>query len=697
MRNDGIIYFAIVSVNWTGIGYPIPLSRRLFLLRVIIVGFLAAIYFFSFYGWGHLIEQITRIRFPTPFTVCLGMACLIFVGGCLNLFGIAFPLLLDIIIFLGLVYTTRAFIRSWKAKSLINDSKRYLSLDYLARALPSAVLIAIVFIFSTYTQAPPKVFNLHDDFEKYLSHPVRMLTTGSLKGSQFNALGTETLGGQALLHGFAVSHWPIGYANAADSVLGLTLCLMIVLSAALRAGLSGWLIPLFVAIPFFINPQIVNVSATYTASALILVLFLGTWIELKNRDDSLSPWPNAFFVGLLYSALIALKTSYLFLPVIHFIALFFGYLCFSKPFKETITWGVKVIVSSIFFVSPWIFLYSSRWIMLLFNARHMDDSHLQTHYFQSVMTPTNLFSLEPLFYGFGATLAHYTFTIVLLVFCCFLVIKFKYPKYQTSKALSITAFGACATPPILYIFYMIMIAPTLSGSEASLRYLCPTIIAAVPTAYIISATAVFESIPTTSAKKSSLIKPKLLFALVSTALLVAFYGSFAERVKQAVEYGSILSFHKLAINSKYIAYNQFALSPEAKKQVQKAQQFIPEDKTLVAWTPLAFHLDYKRNEIIDVDPAGLTNPWLKFPFGNRTEAGMSYFKTRGIKYVLWQYRGYAVRSEEALIRLASSPFKRRRVIGVKTHQFVKFLLNLAKQSQILYNDGSIVVLKLPEQ
>ena len=181
------------------------------MFRVIIVGFLAAIYFFSFYGWGHLIEQITRIRFPAPFTVGLGMACVIFVGGCLNLFGIALPLLLDITIFLGLVNTTRAFIRSWKAKSLINESKRYLSLDYLTRAVPSTVLIAIVFIFSTYTQAPPKAFNLHDDFEKYLSHPVRMLTTGSLKGSQFNALGTETLGGQALLQGFAVAHWPIGY------------------------------------------------------------------------------------------------------------------------------------------------------------------------------------------------------------------------------------------------------------------------------------------------------------------------------------------------------------------------------------------------------------------------------------------------------------------------------------------------------
>jgi hypothetical protein len=348
-------------------------------------------------------------------------------------------------------------------------------------------------------------------------------------------------------------------------------------------------------------------------------------------------------------------------------------------------------------VSPWIFLYSSRWIMLFFKARHIDDSLLQTHYFQSVMEPTNLISLEPLFYGFGATFAHYTFTIVLLVSCCFLIIKFQYPKYQANNALSITAFGACATPPILYVFYMIIIAPALSGSAASLRYLCPTIIAAVPTAYIMSATAIFESIPTTNEKKSSLIKPMSFFALVSMALLVAFYGSFTERVKQAVQYGSILSFHELAINSKYIAYNQFALSAEAKKQVQKAQKFIPEGKTFVAWTPLAFHLDYQRNEIIDVDPAGLTNPWLNFPFGHGTEAGVSYFKNRGIKYVLWQYRGYAVRSEEALIRLASSPFKRRRVIGVKTHQFVKFLLNLAKQSQILYNDGSIVVLKLPEK
>lgn len=666
------------------------------MFRVIIVGLLAAIYFLSLYGWGHLIEKIIRIRFPAPLTVGLGMAGLIFVGGCLNLFGIAFPLLLDVTILLGLGYTALTFIRSWRTKSLWDHRRRYLSLDYLKRTLPSAALIVVVFIFSTYTQAPPKALNFHDDLEKYLSHPVRMLTTGSLKGSQFNALGTETLGGQAFLHGYAAAHWPIEYVNAVDSVFGLILCLTIVLSVALRAGLSGLLIPLFVAIPFFINPQIVNISASYTASALILVLFLGTWIELKNRDDRLSPWPNALFIGLTYSAIIALKTSYLFLSAFHFVLLWFGYFFFSKSLKGTISWGAKATISSIFFVSPWIFLYSSRWLTLLSNASHMDNSYIETHYFQYVMKPTNPFSLEPLFYGFGATFAHYTFTMVLLVFCCLLVIIFQYPKYQANKTISITAFVACATPPILYIFYMIILAPTLSGQEASLRYLCPTIIAAVPTASIMVVTAVFESIPKMNVKKLSLIKPTLLFALLSTALLVVFYGSFTERVKQAFEYGSILSFNKLATNSKYIAYNQYALSADAKKQVQTAQQIFPKGKTLIAWTPLAFHLDFQRNRIIDIDPAGLTNPWLSFPFGKRTEEGITYFKNLGIKYLLWQYRGYAVRSEDELIRLASSPFKRRHAIGAKTHQFVKFLANMANQSQILYNDGSIMVLKLPE-
>jgi len=207
------------------------------------------------------------------------MAGWIFVGGILNVLGLAYPLALDSIIFLGLAYAALTFLRSWRLQAFSSYRNLYLSRDYLLRFLPAFIVILIVFIFVASTISSPQAFNFHDDLEKYLSHPIRMLATGTLAGSAFNALGSETFGGQAFLHGFAVAHWPLGYVNTIDSVFAFVLCLMMLLSVALRARLPFWLIPLVVTVPIFINPQYVNISSIYTAILLILLLFLGLWVQ----------------------------------------------------------------------------------------------------------------------------------------------------------------------------------------------------------------------------------------------------------------------------------------------------------------------------------------------------------------------------------------------------------------------------------
>jgi hypothetical protein len=205
----------------------------------------------------------------------------------------------------------------------------------------------------------PRVFNFHDDLEKYINHPIRMLSTGSLGGGHLNALGSETLGGQAFLHGFVAAHWPIGYINSVDSVFGLTLCLMAVSSAALSRRLPVWCMPIVVALPVFINPQIVNISASYTASALMLFLFCGTWIELKDRGHSSSPWPHAICTGLVYAAIVVLKTSYLLLPALHFSVLSLGLAIYATRLKGVFSWAMKVVISSVFFLLPWLTIYFS--------------------------------------------------------------------------------------------------------------------------------------------------------------------------------------------------------------------------------------------------------------------------------------------------------------------------------------------------
>lgn len=665
------------------------------MVRTATVCLLTVLYSLALYGIGRMIEKFFRILFPYPFTIILGLAGLIFLGGVLNLAGIAYPIVLDAIVLAGLGYFVLIFPKAKYCKTLLLRRSQILSRANILRFLPSGLLIGIVFFFSAYTLSLPKVFNYHDDLEKYINHPIRMLSTGSLRGGHLNALGSETLGGQAFLHAFVASHWPIGYVNCVDTVFGLTLCLIAVSSAALSLRLPAWYIPLVVACPLIINPQIVNISASYTASALMLFLFCGTLIELRNRDDSSSPLPHAVCTGLVYSALVVLKTSFLLLPPLHFIVLLLGYAIYTTRLKDVFSWAIKVVISSIFVLSPWIMLYFSHLHAFFFDRSHSNFAFQWLDFLRNSAPILDPFSLDPLFWGFGDSLACYTFAILLTGCCGIILIVFQFPNCRSDKALTATAIAACFTPPLLYGLTIYLISPVLTGLDTALRYLCPVIIAAAPSAMILAATSVSETNPGIYTQRLFVKKPILILAFFSLLILGAFSGSFIKRVEQAAAYGSILSFSNLVKNPETIAYNHYVFSMDAKEKVQTAQERVPKHESLATWTSLALHLDYKRNHIFDIEPAGLITPWADFPFGQGIDEGIAYFKTLGIDYVLWQYSGYAVRTKEFIFGLAASPYKGLRMTGLRTHQFLDFLSTLTQQSEVLYNDGSMVVLKLP--
>jgi hypothetical protein len=556
--------------------------------------------------------------------------------------------------------------------------------------------ILIVFVFLASTIASPKSFNVHDDLEKYMSHPIRMLATGTVKGSHFSALGSETFGGQAFLHGFALAHWPIGYVNTVDSVFAFLLCLMAVLSVSMRTKLPFWYIPLVVLVPIFINPQYVNISSLYTASAMIIFLFLGLWMNLEDNKNTLLAWPSLAFLGLSYSSLIALKTFYLLVVSIHFVLVFLGIIYVSYSLRNAISWAIRTAFSTLLFSSPWILLYHSNWITWLSNISGPQAYLLDSGFARQTASTINLLSSEKLFFGFGTTFAHYTATMIVVTLCCLSLFVYKAAIQPTHGTRTVMGFAACATAPILYVVNIFILAPILTGPSNGLRYLCPIIVVAVPCSLIIAASTVSESMRLKKTKSQFSIIPVLIFSVFATGLVVIFYESLAERARQAFQFGSTLSFSKLVRDPLYLAYNKYAFSSEAKKDIQEAQLVVPGGRNLAAWTPLAMHLDYRRNKILDIDPAGLANPWLEFPFGRQVGEGVKYFINLDAHYVLWQYSSPAVRPEQALLEWATSPYARSHTIGVRTYQFVKTLRGMARDSQILYNNGSIVVMQISQ-
>ncbi|SPD73125.1 membrane hypothetical protein [uncultured Desulfobacterium sp.] len=666
------------------------------MLNITIVGALAFIYFSAFFGWGRLVEILLRLRWPLPFTTCLGMSFLIFLGGVLNLAGLAYPIVLDIVIIFGLGISIFTSLRSLHLTSISACKRHYLTSEYLSGLLPSAVLIIIVFGYLTHTVSTPMAFNFHDDLEKYITHPIRMLETGSVKSGPFDVVGVDTLGGQAFLHGFSLAHFPIGYVNTVDAVFAFTLFLMAIQAAAIHERLPFWMIPLTIAIPVFINPQYVNISASFTASALILFVFLGTWLAVKDADNGALSWQNAVFTGLTYSSVASLKTNYVFVAAIHFILLFLGFIFVLNPRKKIISWAVKVGLSVVFFTFPWALLYLPYWLASLKNINNPINASLRDNYFGYTEPASNLFSLKPLSYGFGETFAHYSIVVILIGCYAVFFLLHKHTNQQVNKVRSVTAFAACATIPILYYIGTIATSRMLFGQEDALRFLVPVIIAAVPAALIMVASESHKKVLKSGSENWPLKLKYFVVIFCSVSLLYAFFGSFSERIFQAYKYGSMLAFRKLAISPEYIEYNRFAMSAESKKKVKNAQQVVPEKENLIAWTPLALHLDYKRNNIITVTPSGLVSPWQDFPFGKGTDKCISYLKGLNSYYVLWQYQGFAARSINRLLMESASPFFRHHAIGVRTIQFINFLKNAAAKSQILYNDGEILVMKFSE-
>ena len=663
-------------------------------MKVIGISALFFVYSFALYGWGRLGERIVRARWPWPATICFGLAIWVVLGGVLNLLGIARGVVLDGIVLLGLVGACVALWPSARRVSLESLRQRYGSMNFAVRTYPAGALIVAVFVFTAITQVPPQAFNFRDDLEKYLVHPLRMLATGTLDGGPFSALGSETLGGQAYIHGFVAAHWSIGHVNAVDALFGLVLSMTIVLVAADRARLRVWLVPLAVAALFFISPQYVNASVSYVAVALLLFL---VFIPYGNRVG-----PGIFFatpsaavvVGLMYAALVALKSTYLLIPLAHFPLSVAAVAFATRGMRTTLAWCVTVAVAAMVGILPWMLIHAPRWYAAWAALGPSVTATAEGNHLESPLPPLDLFSLKPLFLGLGASFAHYTVAVLFVCLCCALIV-YRARRHAWSENPSILwSLSGCAMLPILYLVTLLTLGRYLTGYDTALRYMCPILIALVPAAIILAG----ETLPGVPHREgeqnlSSLVA-LMAISLPTFLLLGAFYGPLVNRIEQAANHGSILSF-PAARAPIYLNYSRFAMSDEAKGAVSEVQHLVPEGETLVAWISLPLHLDYRRNRIFNVEPAGLGSPAQDFPFDGDAEAGEEYFRRHGVRYVLWQHSGTGIRSVERLLVETSSPFAYVRRDGRNALVFNRMLFGLSQRSQILHEDETFLLFQLP--
>jgi hypothetical protein len=586
---------------------------------------LVAAFAFVLYGWGWAVRRLVGAELRSwPATAASGMAGLVFLGGVLNLTRLAYPWALACVVIAGAGFGISA----------IASGER-------PRFMPAALIPAlIVLCFVALTQLPPAAYNFHDDYQKYFVHPVRMLETGTLFGSPLNDIGFDTIGGQAFLDGFVVAFLPIRYINGVDAALALFLCMM--LASQFTRGRRE-LIPLAIVCALsvaFINPQYVNISALYTGALLMMAVI---------EDEGSS----AAATGLLYAALLALKSTFALFVVLNLAA---------TPFVRGWRWASRAALACAIFFLPWLLLHAPHYAAMLHPRQPAAESGVREQ------ETFDMFSTEALDYG--ATPANYT-GLMLAIGLCGLTMVWARRKVDMAAA-------SCAVAVAAYFIMIYVSGPRNAGYAQAVRYFIPFAIAAAPAAFGSAGLALFNAAG--PAPRWMRLSVPLVVASIP---VLAFAPSLRARVKQALDSGSVLAFSWLAPNPDYLEYNWQVLYGDMRQKVAMAQAAVPAGEAAVVWINTPFYLDFKRNRIADVEPgAGLIAPWSGLP---KTMPDAHYF--------IWEYGGYAnMDPKDYREGMAEGPDMMRRVAAARLNMTER-LDAMMQRSQKLYDDGAIAVFR----
>jgi hypothetical protein len=587
----------------------------------------------SLFGWGSLCRRTLRMqRGVWPTTVGLGLASVIFAGGILNLVRLAYPWALAGVVVIGVIVAVATFARDpgWRA----------------IRSAPALVVVAVVLTvltFAVLTQLRQPVYNFHDDFQKYFAHVTRMVQTGTVSGSLLNGIGSQTLGAQAFLQGFVVAFLPIAYINGLDSVLGLVLCLLLASQVAGRFSAVMTLLCLLSVV--LIAPQQANVSALYTGAALIMAVVN---ISADPREAS-----DPAAMGLLYAALIALKSTF---------ALFVGLHLLAVVLSD---WrrGIRAGLASVLFLLPWLLLSAPLYLAALrapapaaLPGRNEPPNILE------------LFSNDPLSYG--STALDYSFLMAAIGFCGLFAIWVADDRLRQSARMTA---AACFSGVAAYVIQTLVLSPMNAGVEQAIRYCTPLAIGIAPAAFGLAALHASAS-PRLASWKLRKVLPLVLAAVP----LAAFGSSLRDRVDEALKSGSVTALSWLAEDPDYVAYNREVLFGHVRKDVAKLQRLVPLGEPIIAWMNAPFYLDYVRNPIIDIGSGGLITPW----------AG-----TAQARYVIWDYLGFATKTPDDWADEMEDDGALVKMIADRSLHAYRRLEDLRKSGQLLYDDGRIAVIR----
>jgi hypothetical protein len=608
----------------------------------------------ALYGWGWAFRKIFGMAAGTwAVTLALGLASVIFLGGILNAARLAYPAALMFLVFAGLVLALGAWhsrFRSWSAFS--GELREAVSArQWYLLAIGAPILLILVFVIAT--ALPPAAYNTIDDYGKYFFHPVRMLAYGTLYGSSLSDLGSETLGGKAFLDGFIASLFPLKYLNASDAVFGLFLCFVL---AAGLAGVKASRIAALLAVlaVFVIDPQWINISATYLGAALIM-----SAVALSADPKEMEEGISTAALGAVYAALIAMKTSFALFVVLHAAATVLALSFHTRSLLKGLRFATLTAFFSLLFLSPWIILYAPHYL-----TAH-PASLLDFGYGPPDMV--GFLSLSPLVYG--STAAQYTLLMAGALIAAIIPLSLRIGGLSAAMIAAAGVAGFAA-----YVIMFAMFGPLLSGYAEAVRYSVPISIGIVPAMCALLAYHIAQA-----GKPLGNFAKSLPWLLGAWPILL-FFPSVFVRLGEAFD-GGVTPAFPFARTQTYAGLDRDATSDAMRRKVEMLQGLIPEGASVTVWMGAPFFLDLNRNPVAEIDSAGLATPWARLP---------------QTSYVIWEYGGYA----RPLVRggdVAHSAVvgAHERLIAGQEWAYSNELAHLAVHGTLLYKDARFAVFAPP--
>ncbi|HAB39074.1 MAG TPA: hypothetical protein DCE52_13970 [Rhodobacteraceae bacterium] len=626
----------------------------------------------SFYGWGVLLQRLLGVPLLRFYYPAFGMCMLIFVGGCLNSLGLAqyWAVLLCFLIGCAACFYDFGRIKSSGGFKLSRWSRPVIG---------SAMILffLLLFVIGHHSSA----LNMHDDYEKYLKYPIRMLQTGTLVSGSFDVLGSEALGAQSFLQAVALIFGSFSFVNVIDAVVAQFLCLLVLLGLREQLGASWlgcWLACLLL---LCVDPFYVNMSSIYTGVVVFLLLFAAL---LQAVDEEFSgTWRFSLLVALCYASLVVLKTSYALVVPIHFLILCIAWFSVQRSVNWHVCFRIIYIpVCAVLLAMPWFLLHGDKFYGLLqFGNVNAIKGVLSVG--EATLPRWAPFSMEPLFYGHQVVMLQYTMLALFLAFSAVYFSKdLLMSKYKRIVSISISLLGS-----ISFLLMMQFFSPKMMGYDPTLRYVFSFLVPSACFCLLL----LFRS--------QQLIKGVSIYQLLmrgfACLLLLSFVPSLVARVEQFYLVGNTMGVPGFK-SANYINFCEWQQSDLLASKVFDLQGMIPLDESVLAWTLLGHFLDYRRHQIVDVDPAGLTNPWLGFPFNSNTSEKCEFIRSEVGGYIIWQYGGSGIRSAASLEEMAGHDFPRRRAFASRTLIFTQFLQELradSNRTELLYDDGVICLMR----